>query len=95
MTFLYDEDLLLDEFLQVIEPIQVLLAVFVYHVLMQEIGGTGFDASDRQILMEGFLQVLIQIPSENNQRKIVFRWTESITNNSYNMFSSKYAGNNG
>lgn len=71
------EDSLLDEFLQVIEPHQVLPAIFVYHVLMQEIRSAGLDASDWQILMEGFLQVLIQIPSENTQRKIDLIRTES------------------
>lgn len=47
--------------LEIAEPEQVLTAVLVDHVLMQEVGVERRDPSQLQVLVERLLQILIQV----------------------------------
>lgn len=58
---------LLNERLQVLQPLQVLSVFFLQHVLDQEVSCAGLDPSDFQILAEGFLQVFIQITEKEKR----------------------------
>lgn len=51
----------MNEGLEVAEPEQVLAAVLVDHVLVQEVGVEWRDPSQLQVLVESLLQILVQV----------------------------------
>ena len=53
--------LLLDEILELVQPKEVLAAVLVDHVLVQEVGGHRGDSPQLQVLVERPLQVLVEV----------------------------------
>ena len=57
---------------------QVLAAILVDHVLVQEVGRYGRDAPQLQVLVESLLQVLIQIAA-NTTTTTIQSFTEKPT----------------
>lgn len=52
---------LLNKFLDVLQPQQILIAFFDVHVFTQGVGCTGFNPSNLKIFVKSLLQVFIQI----------------------------------
>lgn len=60
---------------------QVLTGIFVYHVLVQEVGGHRRNASYLQVLVKGFLKVLIQITMTQQMELLSYTYKEMIQTN--------------
>lgn len=56
----------LNKLLKFLQPVLVFPAVFVDHELVQEIGCAGLDSPNLQVLVEGLLEILIQITASKH-----------------------------